>query len=107
MKAKKLKNIKYRKLLYKTEIDNIINTALIKNKILSPHYKHNYLSLKNDQSVQNQVKQEQGINIGISKIRNICNITGRSRALIKDYRLSRIKFKELAEAGQIPGVKKY
>lgn len=42
----------------------------------------------------------------ISKIRNICVLTGRTRALIQDYKLSRLKFKELAEIGYIPGVKK-
>lgn len=101
MQAQKLKNKKYRKLLLKLELDNIINTVLIKNKLLSPHYKYAFLPTDtSDSSTKDPI-------IGISRIRNICNITGRSRALIKDYRLSRIKFKELAEAGQIPGVKKY
>lgn len=42
----------------------------------------------------------------ISKVRNICILTGRTRALIQDYKVSRLKFKELAEIGYIPGVKK-
>jgi small subunit ribosomal protein S14 len=43
---------------------------------------------------------------GISKIRNICVITGRTRAVVQKYKMSRIQFKQNAEAGLIPGIKK-
>jgi small subunit ribosomal protein S14 len=40
------------------------------------------------------------------RIRNRCNITGRPRAYIRRYGLSRLTFRELALAGKIPGVTK-
>ena len=42
----------------------------------------------------------------LSKVRNICVSTGRTRALVQDYKLARNSFKNLAELGYIPGVKK-
>ena len=41
-----------------------------------------------------------------SKIRNKCVITGRSRSVYRFCKLSRIKFRELASAGVLPGIKK-
>ena len=40
------------------------------------------------------------------RLRNRCKITGRPRAYIRKFGLSRIKFRELALAGKIPGVTK-
>lgn len=40
------------------------------------------------------------------RLRNRCNITGRPRAYIRKYGLSRITFRELASHGKIPGVTK-
>ncbi len=36
--------------------------------------------------------------------RNRCALTGRPRSNYRKFKLSRIKFRELASAGQIPGV---
>jgi len=36
--------------------------------------------------------------------RNRCELTGRPRAVYRKFKLCRIKFRELASAGQIPGV---
>ncbi len=43
-----------------------------------------------------------------SKVRqhNRCALTGRPRGVYRKFKLSRIKFRELASAGQIPGVVK-
>ncbi len=38
--------------------------------------------------------------------RNRCELTGRPRGNYRKFKLSRIKFRELASAGQIPGVTK-
>lgn len=38
------------------------------------------------------------------RLRNRCCITGRPRAYIRKYRLSRITFRELASTGKIPGI---
>ncbi|PPE03646.1 30S ribosomal protein S14 [Holospora curviuscula] len=40
------------------------------------------------------------------RIRNRCMLTGRSRGVYRLFALSRIKFRELALAGDLPGVKK-
>lgn len=40
------------------------------------------------------------------RLKNRCKLTGRPRAYIRQFGLSRIKFRELALAGRIPGVTK-
>ena len=41
-----------------------------------------------------------------TRIRNRCSLTGRSRAYVGKFGVSRIKFRELASEGKIPGIKK-
>ncbi|WP_428386310.1 30S ribosomal protein S14 [Mucisphaera sp.] len=38
--------------------------------------------------------------------RNLCALTGRSRAVYRKFRISRIKLRELALEGKIPGMRK-
>ena len=40
------------------------------------------------------------------RVRNRCSLTGRGRGYIGKYGISRIKFRELALDGKIPGVRK-
>jgi small subunit ribosomal protein S14 len=40
------------------------------------------------------------------RLRNRCSITGRPRAYMRKYGVSRITFRELASEGKIPGVTK-
>jgi small subunit ribosomal protein S14 len=40
------------------------------------------------------------------RVRNRCSITGRPRAYLRKYGVSRITFRELASEGKIPGVTK-
>lgn len=40
------------------------------------------------------------------RIKNRCSITGRSHGYMRQFGLSRIKFRELANEGKIPGVRK-
>lgn len=40
------------------------------------------------------------------RLKNRCAITGRPKGYIRKFGISRIKFRELALAGRIPGVKK-
>ena len=40
------------------------------------------------------------------RVRNRCELTGRPRGYYRDFKLSRIKFRELAHQGMIPGVTK-
>ncbi|MGK7369155.1 MAG: 30S ribosomal protein S14 [Candidatus Halalkalibacterium sp. M3_1C_030] len=41
-----------------------------------------------------------------TRLNNRCSLTGRSRGYIRKYGISRIKFRELALDGKIPGVRK-
>jgi len=41
-----------------------------------------------------------------TRVYNRCSITGRNRGYMRDFGVSRCVFRELAEKGQIPGVKK-
>jgi len=40
------------------------------------------------------------------RLRNRCAITGRSKGYLRKFGLSRIKFRELAREGKVPGVRK-
>ena len=40
------------------------------------------------------------------RLKNRCQVTGRPRGYLRAFGLSRIKFRELAREGKIPGVKK-
>ena len=45
-------------------------------------------------------------NSSVSRIRNRCNLTGRSRAVHRNFKLSRVILREFISFGKIPGVKK-
>ena len=45
-------------------------------------------------------------NSAVERVRNRCSMSGRPRAYIGKYGVSRIQFRELALAGKIPGVTK-
>lgn len=41
-----------------------------------------------------------------TRVNSRCSLTGRSRGYIRKYGISRIKFRELALDGKIPGIRK-
>ncbi len=41
-----------------------------------------------------------------SRLRNRCQLTGRSRGYIRMYGISRIVFRDMAREGKIPGIRK-
>lgn len=45
-------------------------------------------------------------NTSPQRLRNRCQLTGRSRGYLRKFKLSRLAFRELANAGMIPGVVK-
>ncbi|HVA15714.1 MAG TPA: 30S ribosomal protein S14 [Stellaceae bacterium] len=45
-------------------------------------------------------------NSSATRIRNRCELSGRPRGYYRKFKLSRLAFRELASAGQIPGVVK-
>ena len=51
-----------------------------------------------------QALQKQPRDASITRVRMRCYLTGRPRAVLGDFRLSRIKFRELAESGRLAGI---
>ena len=45
-------------------------------------------------------------NSSLTRIRNRCELTGRPRGVYRKFKLSRIALRDLASAGQIPGMVK-
>ena len=41
-----------------------------------------------------------------TRVRNLCELTGRSRSVYRKFKISRIKLRELALQGKIPGMRK-
>lgn len=41
-----------------------------------------------------------------TRVRTLCELTGRSRGVYRKFKLSRIKMRELALQGKIPGMRK-
>ncbi|MCC7146028.1 MAG: 30S ribosomal protein S14 [Phycisphaeraceae bacterium] len=41
-----------------------------------------------------------------TRLRSLCALTGRSRAVYRKFKLSRIKLRELALQGKVPGMRK-
>ena len=40
----------------------------------------------------------------VSRVRSRCLLTGRGRGVLTHFRVSRMKFHELADSGKIPGI---
>lgn len=45
-------------------------------------------------------------NASPTRLRNLCALTGRSRSVYRKFKLSRIKLRELALEGKVPGMRK-
>ena len=41
-----------------------------------------------------------------TRLRNLCALTGRSRSVYRKFKVSRIKLRELALQGKVPGMRK-
>jgi len=41
-----------------------------------------------------------------TRVRNLCALTGRSRSVYRKFKISRIKLRELALEGKVPGMRK-
>lgn len=67
------------------EVDNVVIKALGNNLIATYHYP---------------------TMCEISKIRNICKDSGRTRGIIKNLGLSRLKFRQLADEGKLAGYRR-
>lgn len=90
------KDFNKRQLVFRNELKRLQYKYIIKNQSIEKFTRLENISKLNK------------LNRNTSKVRvkNRCVLTGRSRAVYKLFRLSRIKFRELANIGLIPGVTK-
>ena len=91
---------------------NLIERDKLRRKLVKKHEIHKLnLKLKGLTSEKNQWYYFLKLSnlpkdSSITRIRNRCVKTGRPRGNLKDFKLSRIAFRELALSGNLPGVNK-
>lgn len=95
MKKRHLKKDYQRRLNYKNLEIERLKYIMIKN--------NNILPLKTRILANDKLSELKGKR---TEIRNRCVLTGRSRGIIKEWQISRVKFKLLADQGLIPGVRR-
>ena len=88
----------------------------LKRKLMVKQYKLRRLDLKNkiknkDLYLEERIKLQSKLNdlprdSSRIRIRNRCELTGRSRGVYRKFSLSRIKLRELSMSGALPGVTK-
>lgn len=91
------KDIKNRKLFKKYEKERRFYKIMQQNFYLQDKMRLHF-SLKNSFSLHR--------NSSISRVENKCILTGRSRSIYRDFRLSRMQLRHLASFGLLMGVKK-
>src|SRR3990167_1379581 len=65
------------------------------------------LNVTEDERLNAQIKLNQlPKNSSPTRLRNRCKLTGRSRGFLRKFGLSRLCFREMANAGLIPGITK-
>ena len=88
----------------------------LKRKLMVKQYKLRRLDLKNkiknkDINLEERIKLQSKLNdlprdSSRIRVRNRCELTGRSRGVYRKFSLSRIKLRELSMSGALPGVTK-
>ena len=88
----------------------------LKRKLMVKQYKLRRLDLKNkiknkDLNLEERIKLQSKLNdlprdSSRIRVRNRCELTGRSRGVYRKFSLSRIKLRELSMSGALPGVVK-
>ena len=88
----------------------------LKRKLMVKQYKLRRLDLKNkiknkDLNLEERIKLQSKLNdlprdSSRIRVRNRCELTGRSRGVYRKFSLSRIKLRELSMSGALPGVTK-
>lgn len=76
----------------------------LKRIALHDKYKAKRETLKKEGN--NEALQKLPRNSSPTRLKNRCAFTGRPRGYMRDFGMSRIKFRELANEGEIPGVRK-
>jgi small subunit ribosomal protein S14 len=77
-----------------------VRRAQLKELIRSPKTSHE------DRLAAQSALQKQPRNASAMRQRNRCAITGRSRGVYRKFGLSRVKVREVANRGEIPGLSK-
>lgn len=98
MKAKMERDNKLRRSFNSKELFYVSDRALSQNRLLVSKVR-NFMNLKK------QINYSLLSNTRY-RIRNHCTLTGRSRAYIRFFRISRLKLRELALKGYLYGVSK-
>jgi len=75
-----------------------------KRKVIVERYREIVLELK--EKGDYQALQKLPRNASATRIRNRDSIDGRPRGYMRKFGLSRLKFRDMAHKGEIPGVKK-
>jgi len=88
----------------------------LKRKLMVKQYKLRRLDLKNkiknkNLNLEERIKLQSKLNdlprdSSRIRVRNRCELTGRSRGVYRKFCLSRIKLRELSMSGSLPGVTK-
>lgn len=97
MKKKKKKNIKQRYLFKNLEKKRLILKIISKN-------------CKFSKNIRFKTKKKWFLfnnNSSITRIKNICILTGRARSIYRIFKISRIKLRDLVSKKLLPGICKY
>lgn len=97
MQKKIKKNIKQRYLFKNLEKKRLILKVLLKNLNINKNIRW---KLQQKWFFFNQ-------NSSITRIKNICILTGRSKSIYRLFKISRIQLRKLASEGFLPGISKY
>jgi ribosomal protein S14 len=103
MQAKTIRNKKIRSEFQRLELTKYIESAIVKNKLIVSQLVPACTTATSFISSNGIKRGNEG---SVTRIRNLCTQTGRSRAIIGDYKISRIQLKRLGESGKIGGVRK-
>lgn len=97
MQKKIKKNIKQRYLFQNFEKKRLILKIILKNLNIKKELRW---KLQQKWFFFNQ-------NTSITRIKNLCILTGRSKSIYRLFKISRIQLRKLASEGFLPGVSKY
>ena len=97
MHKKIKKNIKQRYLFKNLEKKRLIYKIISKSTYLEKKIR---LSAQQKWFFFNQ-------NSSLTRIKNICVLTGRTRSIYRLFRISRIQLRKLASEGSLPGISKF
>jgi small subunit ribosomal protein S14 len=107
MQAKTIRNKKMRSEFERLELSRYIDTAISRNELIVPQTESPIEVLAFRGGVPGvRGAEATGTEGSKTRIRNLCTLTGRSRAIMGEYKISRIQLKRFGESGKIGGIRK-